>query len=60
MAAGNTYAHPYSSLPSDTVKTKKQPQQRQRVRFTMPADSTLELGENKKVEKKNKKKSLNL
>ncbi len=58
MAAGNTYAHPYSSLPSDTVKTKKQPQQRQRVRFTMPADSTLELGENKKVEKKNKKRPL--
>jgi len=55
IAEPNINAHPYSSLPSDTIKAKKQPIQRQRVRFTMPADSTLELGKNKRTDKFDKK-----
>lgn len=58
ITESNIYAHPYSSLPSDTVKTKRQPIQRQRVRFTMPTDSTLELGKSKKTDKFEKKKKL--
>lgn len=44
-----------SSLMSDTVASKKQPVKRPRVRFTMPADSTLELGIESKTVGKNKK-----
>ena len=52
MAGSDVFAHPLSlSLPADTVKTKKAPVKKPKIRFTMATDSTTEASGSNKEDK---------